>query len=212
MGPIFSRRFVPLDFHCLFLALFFALVISPKIAQAHLVTSGAGPFFDGVAHFFVSLDDLLVVVAFSLLSGLLGKTAARGLVLVLPLAWFVGMVLGLSLADWIDGSGWATSFTLLVGGLLLSLSPKLPTWGIVTVAGLIGLLHGSWNGAAMRATETSAIASLGIVTAAGIVALVLSATAVSVKQSWQRIALRVIGSWVAAFGLLALAWHFRANV
>ena len=83
---------------------------------------------------------------------------------------------------------------------------------MATVAGLIGLVHGSWNGAAMRATETSAIASLGIVTAAGIVALVLSATAVSVQQSWQRIALRVIGSWVAAFGLLALAWHFRPNV
>lgn len=55
------------------------------------------------------------------------------------------------------------------------------------------------------------MAALGIVTAAGIVALVLSATAVSVQQAWQKIALRVIGSWVAAFGLLALAWHFRAN-
>jgi urease accessory protein len=212
MGPINSRRLKPLDFYRLFLAAFFALVAFPKIAMAHLVTSGAGPFFDGVAHFFVSLDDLLVVVALSLLSGLLGKTAARELVLVLPLAWFVGMVLGLCLADRIDGSGWATAFTLLVGGLLLSFSPKLPTWGIAMVAGLIGLVHGSWNGAAMRATETSAIASLGIVTAAGIVALVLSATAVSIHKHWQRIALRVIGSWVAAFGLLALAWHFRPNV
>jgi len=87
MGSINSRRSVPLDFHCLFLALFFGLVTSPNTAQAHLVTSGAGPFFDGVAHFFVSLDDLLVVIALSLLSGILGKTAARGLVLVLPLAW-----------------------------------------------------------------------------------------------------------------------------
>ncbi|MFN7292174.1 MAG: HupE/UreJ family protein [Pirellula sp.] len=207
-----SRRFVQLDFHCLFLALFFALVTSPNTAQAHLVTSGAGPFFDGVAHFFVSLDDLLVVVALSLLSGLLGKTAARGLVLVLPLAWFVGMVLGLYLSDQIEGSAWATAFTLLVGGFLLSFSPKLPTWGMATVAGLIGLVHGSWNGAAMKATETSAIASLGIVTSAGIVALLLSATAVSIQQSWQKIAMRVIGSWVAAFGLLALAWHFRPNV
>jgi hydrogenase/urease accessory protein HupE len=165
-----------------------------------------------VAHFFVSLDDLLVVVALSLLSGLLGKTAARGLVLVLPLAWFVGMVLGLSIADRIDGSGWATAFTLLIGGLLLSFSPKLPTWMIALIAGMIGLAHGSWNGAAMRATETSVIASFGIMTAAGVVALLLSAMAVSVQQSWQRIALRVVGSWVAAFGLLALAWHFRPSV
>lgn len=207
-----SRRFEPLKVHSLFLAALFALVLSPSIAQAHLVTSGAGPFFDGVAHFFVSLDDLLLVVALSLLSGLLGKTAARGLVLVLPLAWFVGMVLGLSIADRIDGSGWATAFTLLIGGLLLSFSPKLPTWMIALIAGMIGLAHGSWNGAAMRATETSVIASLGIMTAAGVVALMLSATAVSVQQSWQRIALRVVGSWVAAFGLLALAWHFRPSV
>jgi len=212
MGSIIRRRLAALDFYPLFLAAFFALVISPHTAQAHLVTSGAGPFFDGVAHFFVSLDDLLVVVALSLLSGLLGKTAARGLVLVLPLAWLVGMVLGLSLAERIEGIAWATALTLLTGGLLLSFSPELPTWGMTTVAGLIGLVHGTWNGAAMRATETSSIASLGIVTAAAVVALVLSATAVSVHQSWQRIALRVIGSWVAAFGLLALAWHFRPNV
>jgi urease accessory protein len=212
MGPIISRRFVLLKIHYLFLAAFIALFLSPNTAQAHLVTSGAGPFFDGVAHFFVSLDDLLVVVALSLLSGLLGKTAARGLVLILPIAWLVGMVLGLLFADRMDGNAWTTAFTLLVGGLLLAFSPKLPTWVIAMVAGVIGLVHGSWNGAAMRATETSAIASLGIVTSAGIVALVLSATAVSVYQDWQRIALRVIGSWVAAIGLLSIAWHFRPNV
>ncbi len=45
---------------------------------AHLVTSGVGPFFDGVAHFFVSLDDLLVVVALALLGGLLGKRKCLG--------------------------------------------------------------------------------------------------------------------------------------
>jgi urease accessory protein len=212
MGPIMSRRLQPQKAHSRILAAFFVLALSPNSAQAHLVTSGAGPFFDGVAHFFVSLDDLLVVVALALLSGLSGKTAARGLVLVLPFAWFVGMLLGLSVANRVDGSGWATAFTLLVGGLLLSFSPKLPTWMIALMAGMIGLAHGSWNGAAMRATETSAIASLGIVAAAGVVALLLSATAASVQQSWQRIAMRVIGSWVAAFGLLALAWHFRPNV
>ena len=106
MGPIINRRPASLYFHSLLMAAFFALAASPKTAQAHLVTSGAGPFFDGVAHFFVSLDALLVVVALSLLSGLLGKTAARGLVLVLPLAWLVGMVLGLSLAGRIDGIAW----------------------------------------------------------------------------------------------------------
>ena len=36
---------------------------SPGRAGAHLVNSGFGPFYDGVAHLFVTAEDLLVVVA-----------------------------------------------------------------------------------------------------------------------------------------------------
>jgi hydrogenase/urease accessory protein HupE len=178
---------------------------------AHLVTSGVGPFFDGVAHFFVSLDDLLVVVALALLGGLLGKDSARTLVLSLPAGWLIGLVLGILIADQLEGSAWGTAFSLLATGLLLASSPKLPTWGIVMLAVVVGLVHGSWNGAAMSATQTSFIASLGIVSAVGVVSLLLSAAAVAVQANWQRIAIRVVGSWVAAFGLLALAWHVRPS-
>ncbi len=79
------------------------------------------------------------------------------------------------------------------------------------LAVVVGLVHGSWNGAAMSATQTSFIASLGIVSAVGVVSLLLSAAAVAVQANWQRIAIRVVGSWVAAFGLLALAWHVRPS-
>lgn len=185
------------------------VIAIPSTAEAHLVTSGAGPFFDGVAHFFVSMDDLLVVVALALFSGLLGKSAARWMLLTLPAAWFVGLVLSVFFAAGMEDCLWATGATLLGSGLLLSCNPNLPPWSIATIAGVISLLHGSWNGAAMRATETSAIASIGIVSAASVATLLLSATAVSIHVAWHRIALRVIGSWIAAFGLLALAWHFR---
>lgn len=178
---------------------------------AHLVTSGVGPFFDGVAHFFVSLDDLFVVAALALLGGLLGKDAARSMVVVLPLAWLIGLVIGMTFATRLEGSSWATAISLLIIGLLLGWCPKLPMWGIAMLAVGVGLAHGGWNGAAMSATETSVVASLGIVSAVGVVTLLLGATTVSVKANWQRIAVRVVGSWIAAFGLLALAWHFRPN-
>lgn len=182
---------------------------APRMAQAHLVTSGAGPFFDGVAHFFVSPDDLLVVVAIALLSGLAGKTAARQLVVMLPVAWLTGTMAGIRLAGRIEGCGWISAVTLLAAGLLLGINPKLPPRVFVLMAIVIGGVHGTMNGAAMAATETSALASIGIVVAAGIVALLLSAAAASLTTLWQKIAVRVIGSWVAAIGLLALAWHFR---
>ena len=184
-------------------------VADPNTAQAHLVTSGAGPFFDGVAHFFVSLDDLLVVVALSLFAGLLGKASARWVLLSLPLAWLIGMLLGVHFAMPWDSDAWATGVTLLVAGLILAVNPTLPVWGVVVMVAALGFCHGSWNGVAMRATQTSTIASLGIMTAASVVTLLLSATAASVHIPWQKIALRVIGSWIAAFGLLAIAWHFR---
>jgi hydrogenase/urease accessory protein HupE len=180
------------------------------VFQAHLVTSGAGPFFDGIAHFFVSPEDLLVVVVLSLGSGLLGKPTARWLVVALPIAWMAGLAAGMTVARPAEGSSWASATTMLAAGLLLGLHPKLPTWAMASLAALIGLLHGIWNGAAMVATNTSAIASLGIVAAAAVVAVLLSALAVSTSKPWQIIALRVIGSWVAAFGLLALAWHLRS--
>jgi hydrogenase/urease accessory protein HupE len=208
--PLLDRR-QPWSLRTLLLFGAFAFVTVPNTVQAHLVTSGVGPFFDGLAHFFLTLDDLLVVVALSLFSGLLGKSSARHCVLLLPLGWLVGMPLGLWLGGRLDGSAWATAITLLLGGLLLGISPKIPSWGIAALACMIGLVHGSWNGAEMSATETSAIASLGIVTATGFVTLVLSATAVSAPAAWQKIAFRVLGSWVAAFGLIALAWHFRPN-
>ena len=184
-------------------------VADANTAQAHLVTSGAGPFFDGVAHFFVSLDDLLVVVALSLFAGLLGKASARWVLLSLPLAWLIGMLLGVYFAMPWDSDAWATGVTLLVAGLFLAINPTLPVWGVAVMVAALGFCHGSWNGVAMRATQTSTIASLGIVTAATVVTLLLSATAASVHIPWQKIALRVIGSWIAAFGLLAIAWHFR---
>jgi hydrogenase/urease accessory protein HupE len=184
-------------------------VADANTAQAHLVTSGAGPFFDGVAHFFVSLDDLLVVVALSLFAGLLGKASARWVLLSLPLAWLIGMLLGVYFAMPWDSDAWATGGTLMVAGLFLAVNPTLPVWGVAVMVAALGFCHGSWNGVAMRATQTSTIASLGIVTAATVVTLLLSATAASVHIPWQKIALRVIGSWIAAFGLLALAWHFR---
>lgn len=207
----FSDRRQTWNLHTLLVFGSFALVTVPNTAQAHLVNSGVGPFFDGLAHFFLTLDDLLVVVALSLFSGLLGKSTARNCLLLLPLGWLVGMPLGLWLSDRLDGSAWATAITLLLGGLLLGFSPKIPSWGIAIIACMIGLMHGCWNGAEMSATETSAVASLGIVTAAGLVTLVLSATAVSAQVAWQKIAFRALGSWVAAFGLIALAWHFRPN-
>ena len=71
-----------------------ALALAPSAAEAHLVTTGLGPVYDGIAHFALSPEDYVPIVGAALLAGLRGKDHARLAVLVLPLAWFAGGVLG----------------------------------------------------------------------------------------------------------------------
>ena len=65
------------------------LAVIPSTAEAHLVTTGLGPFYDGAMHLLLSPGDLLELMAGSLLAGLHGARAGRLTVIALPVAWFL---------------------------------------------------------------------------------------------------------------------------
>jgi hydrogenase/urease accessory protein HupE len=182
--------------------------VVPQTASAHLVTSGIGPFYDGVVHFLVSPEDLAVVLALALFGGLFGRTAARWLVLVLPVAWLLGTGFGLRWPG-PTGSGWLPALSMLLAGLLAAVNPNVPPWLPAAVAMGLGMVHGCLNGRTMAATDTSFLAAVGIVAALGLVALLLGALTSTLRVPWQKIAARTLGSWMAASGLLALAWSVR---
>ena len=58
-------------------AAFAALTCVPSVAEAHLVNTGLGPVFDGIGHVLVSPEDLIPVIAISLLAGLRGTAWGR---------------------------------------------------------------------------------------------------------------------------------------
>ena len=63
------------------------LSLRPTVAQAHLVSTGLGPIYDGVSHLFVSIEDLLPVIAIALLTDLrLAPLAVTTLALAVGLA------------------------------------------------------------------------------------------------------------------------------
>ena len=49
------------------------LALFPQAAAAHLVSTGMGPFYDGMSHVFLTPDDVLAIVALALFSGLGGR-------------------------------------------------------------------------------------------------------------------------------------------
>ena len=175
---------------------------------AHLVSSGVGPFYDGFAHLFVSPEDLLVVVALAVLGGLTGKPAAKWLVLALPAAWLLGAAFGHRLLIPAPPT-WLIPIGALVTGVMVALNPRLPRWVPALFAAVLGMLHGVANGQAMTDTNTSFVAALGIVGATALAVLLIAALCASLRQGWQTVTARVLGSWIAAIALLSLAWQLR---
>jgi urease accessory protein len=182
-------------------------LLFPFRAEAHLPSVGLGPFYDGLFHFLMSPDDAIPVFALALLAGQHGGAYARRVLFVLPAAWIGGGLLGL-----VIGSSRSTALTcisfLLLGGLVAAnaqVSIKMTTAFTI----LIGAFHGYLNGSGMGHSSDGALALLGIVFAVYASLAIVSSLVVPLRRQWVLIAVRVVGSWIAASGLLMLGWALR---
>jgi hypothetical protein len=99
------------------LTLAIILTVAPS-AQAHLMNTGFGPFYDGLTHLFVTPEDLLPVIALALLAGLRGPRFGRVVLFALPVAWLVGSAAGLLLAPHITLPVAEIVVTITLGALL----------------------------------------------------------------------------------------------
>jgi hydrogenase/urease accessory protein HupE len=180
-----------------------SLIFAPGAAEAHLVETGLGPVYDGVAHFALSPEYCVPMVVAALYAGLRGKTVARRVVIFLPLIWLVGTLVGsFPGAPSLDMPTW---FALMLVGAIVAADVKLTPASSVFLCCALGLALGYSNGLATAQAPHPLRAALGA-TAAIFVAVSIAAAAAGASSGWMRIAVRVIGSWVAASGLLALGW------
>jgi len=174
----------------------------------HLATTGLGPVYDGVNHLFRSPEDLLPVIAMSLLAGLHGQGDSRRVLFALPASWTVGGLAGFaSGVEFMPGV--LTALSCIAVGALTALDRRMPSNVLTTFATLLGLLHGWLNGAGIATSRGDLLALLGIGTAVFVLVAIGAAIVVSLKTAWQRVVVRVAGSWIAAIGLLLLGWALR---
>ena len=187
-------------------ALGVALGSSP--ARAHLNSTGLGPVYDGAMHVLASPEDLVPVLALALFAGLRGATQARRVLFALPGAWLAGALLGLG-APAAQGSAVVSAVVFLVLGALVAADATLPRPVTTGVAILVGLYHGYLNGTGMGATADAVVALLGLTAVVFMLVAIAAAFVVRLRADWSRIAVRVVGSWIAASGLLLLGWAAR---
>jgi hydrogenase/urease accessory protein HupE len=186
-----------------------AATLLPAPAEAHLVTTGLGPVYDGVTHLFFSADDLVAAIALALLAGLNGPLAGRRALFGVSGGWLLGGVAGLAaMTPLLPAS--ATALWLIVLGALTATGARMSPWIVAAIGVSLGLGHGSLNGSAIRDAARDGLALAGIVAAVFTVTALASALVVSLRAAWTRIAVRVAGSWIAAIGLLMLGWTLRA--
>ncbi len=185
-----------------------ALVAAPGPAFAHLVTTGLGPFYDGVSHFALTPEDLLPAIAIALLAGQQGARAGRLALLALPAAWLAGGLAGLAVPAVASLTVLTTGAFLALGGLVAA-EARLRPGVIAAIAAAAGLLHGYLNGAAMAQMRLGALGLAGIVSTLFVFVALAAALVVSLRASWARVAVRVAGSWIVAIGLLLLGWSIR---
>lgn len=185
---------------------FLCSVLLPAKVQAHLVTTGMGPIYDGTGHLLLTPEDLIPVLAIAAYAGLQGREYGRNVLFLLPLSWFLAGVFGLGVEQ-LPTLPYG-SFSFLFFGLLIATDTRIPLLVLLPVTVVAGILHGVFNGFAMKA-GTGVLGLVGImITVFAAVALV-SSLAVVCNHSLGKIIMRVMGSWIAASGLLMVGWFFR---
>jgi hydrogenase/urease accessory protein HupE len=181
----------------------------PVPAAAHLNPTGMGPVYDGLLHFWLSPEDVAPVVALSLFAGLRGPAYGRRALWVLPVSWFVGCLLG-TIFQW--GPSWPVSaIGFLVFGGLVAANARWPLSIMTVLAAGLGLTHGWLNGAGLRWSLSLLAVFAGLAGAIFVLVALVSALVIALRPPWTRIAVRVIGSWIVASGLLLLGWAARVR-
>ena len=184
------------------------LLFWPSYASGHLVTTGLGPVYDGIGHLVMTPEDLIPALAIALFAGLRGAAPGRCALFLLPLAWFVGGILGVVIQGLPALQAPAISFLVL--GVLIAADLNLSQKWFTAIVVVVGFVHGVSNGVALK--EGAGILGLiGIMTTLFVIVAIVSAFIVSLKQPWTKIVVRVAGSWVAAIGMLMFGWMFRAQ-
>ena len=177
-------------------------------AQAHLMNSGFGPFYDGLAHPLLSPEDLLPALAVILLAGLGGARQGRCVLATLPLAWLAGMAGGWAIG--LPGvPAWLTAVATAAIGALVASDVRLPLTLVVAIAAALGALHGYDNGRDLAATTGALVAILGIASSLFATTSLVAGQVTVLKAPWARLAVRICGSWIAAVGLLMFGWSMR---
>jgi urease accessory protein len=172
-------------------------------ALAHSVSKRFGDFYGGMLHPLTALEHLLPILGLSLLAGQQGPRRARWVLLLFPLGLLAGALSGVH-GEPVSLVVWFNRLSFIAVGILVATAARLPLPVLGATALLLGLSHGVENTTDVPSSIAVYLFVPGVVVSGVTLVAIFAAVAVSLEVPWQRIAIRVLGSWIAAIGILVI--------
>jgi urease accessory protein len=172
-------------------------------AWAHSPIPGIGNFYNGALHPLVSPAQLIVLLALGLVVGQGGLAAARAPLVGLLLALLAGLAAH-RLAGDPDTDRMLLAMAAVLG-LAVAAAWRAPAVLLSAMAALVGVAVGVASGPTGLEGSARWTTLAGTLGAALLLTTYVAAMVTLIKAAWLHIAVRVIGSWLAAAALLVLA-------
>jgi urease accessory protein len=175
---------------------------APALAHGSLAV---GDFYSGMLHPLLHFEILLPTLALALWSGQLGSPQSWRLPLAFLGAVLVGTVAGILEVDLYVGPA-TLRLSMLLLGLLVAARGRLPVSLAMAMALLFGLFEGQSNTFDPETRiERPFLFIAGVGSSIGLILFHVVTRVVRYQAFWVQTAVRVVGSWIAATGLLVLA-------
>ena len=174
-------------------------------ARAHAPVPGLDGFPGGLLHPVLVPAHLLALIGLGLF---IGQQRMPGLT---ALFFAAGLAGGLSAIASAVGETPANTVLLVsaaITGALTALAVAMPRVIGWLLAGVIGVAIGLDSPPHVISVTEATIMLIGTGIGALIVLIAVTAAAAALKRDWQRIGVRVLGSWTAASAILVLATRF----
>lgn len=182
---------------------------APTAAEAHLVNTRLGDFYDGILHPLTGFDFALPWLALAILAAFQGKQRGRWLVLIFPL----GLLAGAALSVMLPHLGFVPILnvaTFACIGLMLAMALVMPLTAFLALGAIVALLHGYENGQEMASASDRFLFTAGVIAIGYVFVALTTGAAVAFLEGpggWRPIALRAGGSWIAAVGIMVLGFQ-----
>jgi len=186
------------------------LFTSTVAADAHIVAARLGDFYTGALHPLTDLQDLLLWTAVGVLAASLGASRGRWLVLLFPLGLLAGLALNRTFGMVSEGAAVDAGIVLMLG-LLLAAEARIPTALLCSIAFGLAAMRGAANAGDVRPETNQLLYAAGLACAGyAAITLIMALTLtfrraeVGASMAWRGIAIRAVGGWIAAIGMMML--------